>query len=217
MGAIALQVHDLRFRYPRTTEELYDGLTHDFTPGAVTALMGPSGCGKSTLLYVLGLLLTPSSGTVAIGGADSSHLSDAQRSRLRANRIGFVFQDSELDPTRKVIDSVIEPALYAGRSRDELLPRARELLSRFGLAERAEHLPGQISGGQAQRFAICRALLNEPDIVLCDEPTGNLDPGNAELVLQALIQAAHEDGNTVVIATHDTFVEEHSDEVVRLK
>lgn len=209
-----LGVRSLRFAYPRCAE-LFEGFSHDFTPGRVSALSGPSGCGKSTLLYVLGLLLTPTSGEVTLNGEPVSNSSDAARAAIRAHRLGFVFQDAELDPTRRVIDSVLEPALYAGRANRRLLPRATKLLERFGLGERANHKPGQVSGGQAQRFALCRALLNDPDIVLADEPTGNLDRDNAVIVLEAF-QAAAADGRTVVIASHDPFVLERAGDVVRL-
>ena len=214
MGLLA--VDDLRFRYARGGEELFNGLTHAFSSGAITAVTGASGRGKSTLLYVLGLLLTPSSGVVRIDELDASQTPDRQRSQLRAERIGFVFQDSELDPARTIADSVIEPGLYAGQTAQRLRPRAYELLERFGLRHRADHRPGQVSGGQAQRVAVCRALLNEPDIILADEPTGNLDRDNAGLVLDALADAAHVQGRTVVIATHDPFVLDHTDEQVRL-
>lgn len=216
MAEPVLGVRDLHFAYRKGGEELFDGLSHDFAPGQVTAVTAPSGGGKSTLLYVLGLLLTPSSGEVLLDGRTMAGARDSARSAVRASRIGFVFQDSELDPSRKVIDSVLEPALYAGHLRKDKLGRAHDLLARFGLAERASHRPGQVSGGQAQRLAVCRALLNEPDIVLADEPTGNLDRGNAELVLHALRSAAHEHGNTVIVATHDPFVLAQVDEVVPL-
>ena len=214
MGVLA--VGALRVRYARGGEELFNGLTHAFSSGAITAVTGASGRGKSTLLYVLGLLLTPSSGVVRIDELDASQTPDRQRSQLRAERIGFVFQDSELDPARTIADSVIEPGLYAGQTAQRLRPRAYELLERFGLRHRADHRPGQVSGGQAQRVAVCRALLNEPDIILADEPTGNLDRDNAGLVLDALADAAHVQGRTVVIATHDPFVLDHTDEQVRL-
>ncbi|MBU8649517.1 ABC transporter ATP-binding protein [Micrococcus luteus] len=211
----ALAVEDLRFAYTRAAEELFDGLTHAFTPGAVTALTGPSGRGKSTLLYVLGLMLTPTSGVVRLGDVDASTRPDRERSRLRATSVGFVFQDSELDPSRPILDSVVEPGLYAGLERQTLEDRARALLERFGLAHRADHRPGQVSGGQAQRVAVCRALVNAPAVVLADEPTGNLDPDNAGLVMDALADAAAE-GRTVVVATHDPAVVARADEVVWL-
>lgn len=210
-----LGVHDLRFAYGRGADELFGGLSHTFASGRMTALTGPSGRGKSTLLYVLGLLLTPTAGGVTLDGEDVSAAPDAIRAGIRARRLGFVFQDAELDPTRRVLDSVLEPALYAGASRRELLPRANGLLDRFGLGERGTHKPGQVSGGQAQRLALCRALLNEPDVILADEPTGNLDRDNAALVLDAFAAAAAE-GRTVIVATHDPFVLERVDEVVRL-
>lgn len=210
-----LAVKDLRFRYRRGQQELFDGLTHRFTPARVTVITGPSGRGKSTLLYVLGLMLTPSTGHVSLGSVHVSALPDRGRSRVRATRVGFVFQDSELDPVRPILASVIEPGLYAGGTPAQLEPRARSLLAQFGLAERADHRPGQISGGQAQRVAVCRALINQPDIVLADEPTGNLDPANAELVIDAL-RATSRQGHTVVVATHDPTVVASADEVVSL-
>ena len=130
--------------------------------------------------------------------------------------MGFVFQDAELDPARTILDSVIEPGLYAGGRRSDLQARGRDLLTQFGLDHRADHRPGQVSGGQAQRVAVCRALLNAPRVVLADEPTGNLDRGNAALVLEALHDAGREHGCTVVIATHDPFVLDNCDEVVAL-
>jgi len=217
-----LSVRDLSFSYTRHGEELFDGLTHEFTPGKVTAVTGPSGRGKSTLLYVLGLMLTPSRGEVILDHDRVSHASDTSRSRVRAARIGFVFQDAALDPSRVVLDSVIEPALYAGWSARRARRRGRELLEEMGVAARADHKPGEISGGQAQRVAVCRALVTDPAVVLADEPTGNLDRGNAEGVLAALTRATDHGrdgeakGRTVIIATHDPFVLEHADEVLAL-
>lgn len=211
-----LAVRELSFHYRGGAEELFQGLCHEFARGSTTAVTGPSGRGKSTLLHILGLLRTPTRGDVLLDGKPASQENDSTRSVLRATRLGFVFQDSELDPARKVIDSVVEPALYAGQRRAEAVIRARSLLTELGLAERADHRPGQVSGGQAQRLALCRALVNQPDIILADEPTGNLDRGNAELVLSTLTHAAHERNATVVIATHDPFVLGLVDEVLAL-
>ncbi len=217
-----LAVQDLAFAYTRGGEELFGGLSHAFTPGKVTAVTGPSGRGKSTLLYILGLMLTPTRGRVLLGGEPVSAAADATRSRVRAARIGFVFQDASLDPSRVVLDSVIEPALYAGWSRKAARARGRVLLEQLGVAARADHRPGEISGGQGQRVAVCRALVTDPVVVLADEPTGNLDRDNAESVLRAL-SAATEAGTgeggrarTVVVATHDPFVLDHADEVLAL-
>lgn len=215
-------MEDLSFAYTRGGEELFGGLSHAFTPGRVTAVTGPSGRGKSTLLYVLGLMLTPTRGRVLLEGGPVSEASDSTRSRVRAARFGFVFQDAALDPSRRVLDSVIEPALYAGWSRKAARARGRVLLEQLGMAARADHRPGEISGGQGQRVAVCRALVTDPVVVLADEPTGNLDRHNAEGVLRALSAATDgatgEGGRarTVVIATHDPFVLEHADEVLAL-
>ncbi|HBX82810.1 MAG TPA: ABC transporter [Propionibacteriaceae bacterium] len=200
-----LTIEELRFAYKRGQEEMFDGLSWRFERGAVTALTGPSGRGKSTLLFLIGLLLSPVSGRVMLDGEAVSQAPDARRAAIRAGRVGFMFQDAQLDPTRRVIDAVVEPGLYAGHAHAELVHKARALLDQFGLAARADHRPGQVSGGQAQRVALCRALVNSPEILLADEPTGNLDRHNAELVLDALMETARS-GNTVVIATHDPFV-----------
>lgn len=210
-----LAVRDLRFRYAKGGEELYGGLSHSFAPGKLTAVTGPSGRGKSTLLYILGLLLSPTSGAVLIDSKPVSHLPDSARSRIRSRQLGFVFQDSELDPSQTVLDSVMEPGFYMGQDSARLRQRASALLDKFGLGERKDHKPGQTSGGQAQRVAVCRALVNEPDFILADEPTGNLDPGNALTVIEALRSAADE-GRTVVIATHDPEVIRLSDSVLEL-
>lgn len=210
-----LSIEQVGFTYRRGGEELFAGLSHAFEPGRVTALTGPSGRGKSTLLYIIGLMLTPTRGTVTLDDISISGLSDAARARVRATRMGFVFQDASLDPTRTVLDSVIEPALYAGWRKPSAQVRARALLEQLGVAARAEHRPGEISGGQAQRVAVARALVNDPAVVLADEPTGNLDRDNAATVLDSL-RAATGGDRTVIIATHDPFVLERADHVVAL-
>jgi len=210
-----LAVQDVRFAYRHGAEELFGGLSCTFTTGAVTAITGASGRGKSTLLYLLGLMLRPTSGAVLLGDIRVDHLPDARRAELRAQRLGFVFQDAALDPARTILDSVVEPALYAGSHRRDVTGRARDLLERLGVAERADHRPGEISGGQAQRVAVARALINSPAVVLADEPTGNLDHDNAAIVLAALRGAAR-DGAATIIATHDDFVLQHCDQRVEL-
>ncbi|RKW71560.1 ABC transporter ATP-binding protein [Galactobacter caseinivorans] len=212
----ALSVQGLAFTYTSGGDELFDGLSHEFAPGKITAVTGPSGRGKSTLLYVLGLMLTPSRGEVRIQGEAVSSAPDAARSGIRAAMLGFVFQDAALDPSRSVLDSVMEPSLYAGRTRRDSLERARQLLDELGVGARADHRPGQISGGQAQRVAVARALMNNPAVILADEPTGNLDPSNAEGVIDILSKAAGSQQRTVVIATHDPYVIRRSDEVLSL-
>lgn len=198
------------------TTPVVDGWDAGFPAGSVTAITGPSGCGKSTRLYLLGLMLSLGEGAVELDGQRVDNLPDAARSALRAERFGFVFQDAALDPTRSVMDNIVESGLYRGARRRALVPRAHELMERFEIDVPANRRPGQISGGQAQRIALCRALLGDPDVVLADEPTGNLDPATADTVLGAL--RAHADhGGCVVIVTHNTAVAEWADEHLDLK
>ena len=210
-----LEVRAVTFAYRRGGEELFGGLSWSFAGGALTAVTGPSGRGKSTLLYLLGLMLRPTGGQVLLQGERVDALPHVRRAAVRAHRVGFVFQDAALDPARRIVDSVVEPALYAGCRRGEVVGRARELLDQLGVGQRADHRPGEISGGQAQRVAVARALINTPVVILADEPTGNLDQGNAAVVLGALRDAARA-GAAVIIATHDADVLGACDERVVL-
>jgi putative ABC transport system ATP-binding protein len=196
-----LSARGLTFAYDDTNPIVRDW-DADFAAGEVVAITGPSGRGKSTLLYLLGLMLRPNGGEVRVMGEPASSLRDGPRAHLRANLFGFVFQDAALDATRTVVDNVVEAALYRGDERSDAIVRAIDLMEQFGVALRAEAKPGQVSGGQAQRIALCRALLGDPRILLADEPTGNLDPESAEVVISAFhAQAAA--GATVVVVTHD--------------
>ncbi len=186
-----------------------------FASGEMTALTGPSGSGKSTLLYLLGLMLTPLSGDVAIDGDSVRGMSDARRARMRADVFGFVFQDAALDATRTVLDNVVETALYRGQNPRESVEPARELLDRFGVDVPAERRPGQVSGGQAQRIALCRALLNSPRILLADEPTGNLDPHTSNVVVDAMREHSRT-GAAVIVVTHSPDVASACDREIRL-
>lgn len=208
-----LRAANVSFAYAKNAPNVLDGLSYEFSPAALTALTGPSGCGKSTFLYILGLMLQPRSGLVSFGDRDVSGLSNFQRSAFRARNIGFVFQDSELDDFSPILDSVVEPGLYVGATYRELVGRGKDLLAKVGLSGFEDKRPTKISGGQGQRAAVARALVNSPAIILADEPTGNLDRGNAKIIL-SLLQEAAQAGRTVVVATHDPFVIESCDYVL---
>jgi len=210
-----IAVEEMTFGY-RPGEFIFEEATLGFSAGEITVVTGRSGSGKSTLLYLLGLLLSPTAGRVILDGKDVSRLGDNDRSRLRAARMGFVFQDAMLDPARTVIDNVSEAGLYAGLTRPQARRRALRLLERFEVGLRLGHRPGEVSGGQAQRVALCRALLNRPDVILADEPTGNLDRDTADLVLEALADTARQ-GAVVVIASHDPHVIAAADQVVAVE
>ncbi|MFQ5523648.1 MAG: ABC transporter ATP-binding protein [Acidimicrobiia bacterium] len=208
-------VEGLSFGY-RQEEAILTDLSFTFPSGVVSAVTGPSGRGKSTLLYLIGLLLSPWEGSIVIDGTETVGLADRVRSVLRGKRIGFVFQDAALDASRTVVDNVVEGSVYVGMSRRQARRRAAELMERFGVGLRADHKPGEVSGGQAQRVALCRALLTDPDVVLADEPTGNLDVDTSRIVVDALRTAAHQEGKTVIIATHDPTIIEVCDRVLEL-
>lgn len=208
-------IEGLSFRYQKAGDDIFAGFDHVFESGRVATVTGASGLGKSTLLYLIGLLLTPDSGRVVLDGVDTGSLSDRRRARLRARRIGFVFQDAALDVTRSVLDNVVEGGLYAGMRRREAERRAAALLDRFDVELRGDHRPGEVSGGQAQRVGLCRALIKEPTIVIADEPTGNLDQESAATVLDALFDSAAQ-GATVLIASHDPQVTARCTDVLAL-
>jgi len=213
-GFESLASDGLQFAYDKANPVI-EGFDATFSAGEVVAITGPSGRGKSTLLYLLGLMLAPAGGAVRLNGEDVSHLSDRSRAHIRATQFGFVFQDAALDQTRSVLDNVLETALYRGKSRASQLKRATSLLEEFGVALRAQAKPGQISGGQAQRIALCRALLSEPNVLLADEPTGNLDGETTALVLAGLRSHARS-GAAVIVVTHDPDLVEHCDREISI-
>lgn len=192
---------DITFGY-RRGRPVVSGWSATVQAGEAVAIVGPSGSGKSTLLYILGTLVRPWSGSLTIAARAVDHLDDAGRSDIRAAMIGFVFQDALLDPRRSVLDNVVEGAVYRGDGRRAALDRAAELLALLGVDVEPRRQATDLSGGQAQRVALCRALLNDPPIVLADEPTGNLDRANADAV-EAVLFAQAQAGAAVVIVTHD--------------
>lgn len=209
-----IETHGVSFGYPGAVPLLTDW-TEEFRSREMVAVTGPSGRGKSTLLYLLGLMLTPTTGRITLAGVPVHGLPDRDRALLRAHNIGFVFQDAALDPTRTVLDNVLEASLYRGSVRRREAQRARVLLARLGVDLRADARPGQVSGGQAQRVALARALVGQPRVVLADEPTGNLDRQSAEVVLTSLREQA-DAGSAVIIVTHDASVVAACDREVAL-
>lgn len=179
------------------------GVDLTITAGELVALIGPSGSGKSTLLHIAGLLDSPQSGTISIVDTDASAANEATRTKLRNQHIGFIYQFHNLLPELSALENVMMPQLIAGMKKAAAAERATELLTRLGLAERVKHLPSQLSGGEQQRVAIARALANKPQLILADEPTGNLDPHTSESVTDLLLQVAKEEGVAALIATHN--------------
>jgi lipoprotein-releasing system ATP-binding protein len=172
--------------------------------GDSVAIMGPSGCGKSTLLYILGALERPSAGTVTLDGRNPYELNDADQSAFRNEHVGFVFQDHLLLPQLSALDNVLAPTLVSrsAGSATERLERARTLLGAVGLSTRLDHRPGELSGGERQRVAVARALILQPSILLCDEPTGNLDRASADAVAELLVSLQEEHRIILVVVTH---------------
>jgi len=183
--------------------EVFSGLDLSLRPGEIVALVGQSGAGKSSLLHMAGLLEAPTSGEIYVDGIAASTLSDGARTRIRRDRIGFVYQAHHLLPEFDALENVILPQMIAGKSRADAAAEAERLLGALGLGRRLTHRPAQLSGGEQQRVAIARALANKPRILLADEPTGNLDPRTAGGVFDALIAITREQGLAALIATHN--------------
>jgi putative ABC transport system ATP-binding protein len=202
---MSLRARDLVkvFGEGETAVRALDRVDLEIGTGEIVAIMGPSGSGKSTMLHLLGALETPTSGEISLAGERYDGLGDAGLTRLRRDRIGFVFQFFNLLPALTAEENVLLPGLIAGHRDDGTRDRARELLDRVGLAPRGSHLPSELSGGEQQRVSIARALLTEPEIVLADEPTGNLDTRSSGEVLELLRELNSREGQTLVIVTHD--------------
>ena len=192
-----------RFVQGNAALDVLKGIDLELPPGRLVALVGPSGSGKSTLLHIAGLLERPSAGEVVIDGRPCSRLPDGERTRLRRERIGFVYQFHHLLPDFTALENVMLPQLLAGRSRGAARRAAADRLDRLGLSARLTHRPARLSGGEQQRVAIARALANGPGLILADEPTGNLDLDTSETVFAALVQVVRETGTAALIATHN--------------
>lgn len=199
-----IQLRDIRKIYQIGEETLaaLDGITLDIHKGEFAALMGPSGSGKSTLMNILGCLDRPTSGSYKLDGEEVSHLSDDQLAYTRNRKIGFVFQNFNLLSRISALENVALPLVYAGIGRRERNERALHFLEAVGLEDRADHQPNELSGGQRQRVAIARALVNDPHIIMADEPTGNLDTKSTKEIMQ-IFEAMHEEGRTIILVTHE--------------
>lgn len=196
--------------------EVLKGLNLEVLEGEYVAFMGPSGSGKSTFMNILGCLDRMTSGTYTLDGVDVSLMKDDELSIVRNEKIGFVFQTFNLLPKLSALENVALPALYAGLKKDERLKRAEEALKSVGLEDRIHHKPSEMSGGQRQRVAIARAIINNPKILLADEPTGNLDSKSGEEVLK-IFKNLNDNGTTIVMVTHEEDVAEHCKRIIRLR
>ena len=183
--------------------------------GEFVAVMGPSGCGKSTLLNILGLLDTPTQGTYLLNGKDVSQMSEDERTDLRKGQLGFVFQSFNLIDELNVTENVELPLLYMGTSKKERRQQVKDVIERVAMAHRAQHFPAQLSGGQQQRVAIARAVISHPQIILADEPTGNLDSKHGMEVMD-LLKQLHEEGTTIIMVTHSQRDANYADRIVNL-
>jgi lipoprotein-releasing system ATP-binding protein len=196
--------------------EVLRGVSLELTRGDFVALRGASGAGKSTLLHLLGGLDTPSSGEVTLGGRNIATLSRSELARLRNRQVGYIFQGYYLLPELDALENVCLPARMARQSPDSAAARGRELLERVGLKDRIEHKPYELSGGEQQRVAIARALINQPELILADEPTGNLDSHTGEDIITLLVSLRTEQNTTLVMATHDAKVAARAPRVIEL-
>lgn len=201
-----------------TSFQALKGVSFTVKDGEFVAIMGPSGSGKSTLMHILGALDTPTSGTYHLDGKDVSTLSDDELADIRRQKIGFVFQAFNLLPRTTVLRNVMLPLVYAGMSEEGRVSKAKEALLAAGMVEsHFKHLSNQLSGGQIQRVAIARALVNEPSLILADEPTGNLDSKTGQIVLGTFQRLNKEFGRTIILITHEPDVAEHADRIIFIK
>ena len=218
MSEPVLVTRDLKrsFTQGETTIEVLRGVDLAINPGEIVALLGPSGSGKSTLLQAVGLLEGGFDGSIRLNGEEAAVLDDDGRTRLRRDLLGFVYQFHHLLPEFNAVENVVLPQLVRGAERDAARSRAQQLLSALGLAERLDHRPSKLSGGEQQRVAVARALANKPPLVLADEPTGNLDEKTADAVLAEFLTLVRGEGSAALVATHNERLAAKMDRVVRL-
>ena len=213
-----LSVKELKKTYIMGTTQVHalQSVSLDINKNEYVALMGPSGSGKSTLMNLLGCLDTPTSGEYLLNGTSVSTMTDSELAEIRNKEIGFVFQTFNLLPRLSALENVALPLVYGGVSKAKRLERAQEVLEAVGLGDRVDHKPNELSGGQRQRVAIARALINNPSIILADEPTGNLDSKTSAEIMQ-ILGSLHRQGNTIILVTHEPDIAEYAHRVVRLR
>jgi putative ABC transport system ATP-binding protein len=215
---VLIKLQDIGKRYVIGSEEIFAlrGVDLEIYKGEFVALMGPSGSGKSTLMNILGCLDTPTKGSYILNGTDVSNLNDNELAEIRNKEIGFVFQTFNLLPRSSSLENVALPLVYAGIAKEARTTRAIEVLDSVGLGNRMYHKPNELSGGQRQRVAVARALVNNPAIILADEPTGNLDT-KTSIEIMGLIEEIHQKGNTIILVTHEEDIAKHAHRIVRMR
>jgi putative ABC transport system ATP-binding protein len=218
MDQAVIHTENLQKKYSMGKMEVnaLSGVSLDIYPGELVAIMGPSGSGKSTLMNIIGCLDTPTGGKYVLDGEDVSHLDEDQLAAIRNRKIGFVFQSFNLMPRSSALDNVTLPLRYAG-ARQGSRERAQAALDSVGLADRMQHLPTEMSGGQQQRVAIARALVNNPAILLADEPTGNLDSKSGKEIMDLILSLNRERKTTIIIVTHDPRIGDQAQRIIRVR
>lgn len=218
MDKTIISIENLKKIYIMGTEKVraLNGVSLNIDKNEYVALMGPSGSGKSTLMNLVGLLDTPTEGDYFLNDEKVSSMSDSELATVRNKEIGFVFQTFNLLPRLTALDNVALPLVYSGMSKNDRLEKARQVLESVGLGDRVDHKPNELSGGQRQRVAIARALVNDPSIILADEPTGNLDT-KTSIEIMAIFEDIHKKGNTIILVTHEPDIAEHAHRIVKLR
>ncbi len=218
MGQGIIDIKDLKKTYimGKTQVHALKSITLEIQRNEFVALMGPSGSGKSTLMNLLGCLDTPTSGDYFLNGTNVSSMTDNELAEVRNKEIGFVFQTFNLLPRLTALENVALPLVYGGLSRTARVAKAKEVLESVGLGDRVDHKPNELSGGQRQRVAIARALVNDPSIILADEPTGNLDT-KTSMEIMTIFEKIHHSGNTIILVTHEPDIAEHALRIVKLR
>ncbi|HOY47352.1 MAG TPA: ABC transporter ATP-binding protein [Alphaproteobacteria bacterium] len=218
-GDVVLSVRDIKRTFIEGGQplDILTGGGFDLHRGEIVALVGPSGCGKSTLLQCVGLLDKPTSGSIMLGGSSIHKMDDETRTMLRRNKIGFVYQRHNLISDFTALENVVLPMLASGLGEDDAVARASKLLKSANVLHRASHLPGEMSGGEQQRTAVARALANNPDILLADEPTGSLDPKHAGVVFDLLLDLVRKNKMAMLFVTHDMSLAGRADRTITIK
>jgi putative ABC transport system ATP-binding protein len=214
-----IKLEDVRKTYQlgKVKLEAVRGISLEINPGAFVTIMGPSGSGKSTLLNMIGCLDVPSSGKIFLKSKDVTKMTETQLAQLRGRTIGFIFQEFNLIPNLTALENVTLPMIFQGKSEEERKRRGAELLSSLGLKNRITHQPAELSGGERQRVAIARAFANDPEVVIADEPTGNLDSTTGKMIMEVLVNFHNKEGKTIVVVTHDPNIAGYSEELVNIK